>query len=231
MPKVSILIPVYTGWEFLHEALASILCQTCKDWQVFIGLNGHPENSFANAHCSLLSRWALVFERGYECLGVQFNKVSTLNHLASKATGDYIALLDADDVWSPFKLELQMQLLGKYPDLDLVATAGRYFGDTSGEIPLRHGPVFFDRLLENNDILNSSVVIRREHAHWEPTDTLEDYPKWLGMAYAGCKMFVMPDILTGIRVHPGQYFAGKDADVEKIRTTWKQRSQPSPCAS
>ena len=42
---ISILMPIYNGIEFINESVKSVLNQTYKDWELIIGINGHPENS------------------------------------------------------------------------------------------------------------------------------------------------------------------------------------------
>ena len=42
---ISILIPIYNGIEFIEESVSSVLNQTYEQWELLIGINGHPENS------------------------------------------------------------------------------------------------------------------------------------------------------------------------------------------
>ena len=42
---ISILIPIYNGIEFIHESVESVINQTYTDWELIIGINGHPQNS------------------------------------------------------------------------------------------------------------------------------------------------------------------------------------------
>jgi glycosyltransferase involved in cell wall biosynthesis len=42
---ISVLIPIYNGIEFIEESVGSVLQQTFTDWELLIGVNGHPENS------------------------------------------------------------------------------------------------------------------------------------------------------------------------------------------
>ena len=42
---ISILMPIYNGIEFIEESVSSILQQTYANWELIIGINGHPENS------------------------------------------------------------------------------------------------------------------------------------------------------------------------------------------
>ena len=42
---ISILMPIYNGIQFIEESVSSIKCQTYKDWELIIGINGHEKNS------------------------------------------------------------------------------------------------------------------------------------------------------------------------------------------
>ena len=42
---ISILIPIYNGIEFVEESVSSVIQQTFKEWELIIGINGHPKNS------------------------------------------------------------------------------------------------------------------------------------------------------------------------------------------
>ena len=42
---ISILIPIYNGIEFIDESVSSVIQQTFKEWELIIGINGHPKNS------------------------------------------------------------------------------------------------------------------------------------------------------------------------------------------
>ena len=43
--KISVLIPIYNGVEFIDESISSVLNQTYTDWEIILGINGHPQNS------------------------------------------------------------------------------------------------------------------------------------------------------------------------------------------
>ena len=43
---ISILIPIYNGIEYINESVSSVLSQTYDKWELLIGINGHPPNSY-----------------------------------------------------------------------------------------------------------------------------------------------------------------------------------------
>lgn len=103
VPKVSVVIPFYNGVEWLCEAVQSVLEQTYTNLEVIVVNDGSPEN-------------VDQFLQKYENKVLYFKKenggpASARNYGIDKATGDYIALLDSDDVWLPQKTELQISFM------------------------------------------------------------------------------------------------------------------------
>lgn len=103
VPKVSVVIPFYNGVEWLCEAVQSVLEQTYTNLEIIVVNDGSPEN-------------VDQFLQKYENKVLYFKKenggpASARNYGIDKATGDYIALLDSDDVWLPQKTELQISFM------------------------------------------------------------------------------------------------------------------------
>lgn len=185
---VTILMPIYNGIEFLEESLASVQAQFYTNWNLYIGINGHPERS-------------AVYQQAVETvvkLGMDMNKVyvmdlpdiqgksAALNEMMKCVLSPYVGLLDVDDIWLPDKLEKQMPFLLEQ-GYSVVGTSCVYFGDPSKsgiipKIPLGN----FDTwdFLASNPIINSSVVFKRELGHWKTEwDGVEDYGLWLDLWY------------------------------------------------
>ncbi len=109
---VSVIIPVYNGEKYLAEAIESVLMQAVKPLEIIVVNDGSTDgsekvaNTFKNDICYLL----------------QENKgASAARNLGIKlAKGSLLAFLDADDVWTAHKLELQVKALEDDPNLDMV---------------------------------------------------------------------------------------------------------------
>lgn len=115
MPKVSVIIPAYNAMSFLPKTLDSVLQQTFTDFEVLIVNDGSSDN---------IVQWAnsLTDER-VKLISQSNQGVSTARNTAiSKARGEYIAFLDADDLWQETKIEKQVQFLDNNPTVGLVAT-------------------------------------------------------------------------------------------------------------
>jgi glycosyltransferase involved in cell wall biosynthesis len=225
---ISILMAVKNGWKYFPASLASVLEQEHVDWELLVGVNGHPANGkvFQQVHGWKGDIWARsqTAQNAYviDLPGCQ-NKPAALNYMAGLARGTYVAILDVDDLWHPWKLAKQLAYLRDY---DVVGTMGEYFGTESGLIDVPCGPISFDDMMEKNCLLNSSVVMKREHARWPDTDGLDDYPLWLELASQGKRLMnIGGEPLVKIRCHPEQHFPSRD-DSHAIRERYRAQRTP-----
>jgi glycosyltransferase involved in cell wall biosynthesis len=102
---ISILIPIYNGINFIDDSVSSVLNQTYDKWELFIGVNGHPQNS-------PVFQIAKQYENKSNKIKVLDlhtikGKSNALNEMVKYCNYNYVAILDVDDIWSPMKLELQ----------------------------------------------------------------------------------------------------------------------------
>lgn len=116
---VSAIIPVYNGESLVGDALNSIFAQTRLPGEVIVVDDGSTDST-AGVVQSYGDRVHYVFQdnRGPS---------AALNRGLELARGEMIAMLDADDAWTPDKLERQAGLLDKDPSVDMVAGMTRWF--------------------------------------------------------------------------------------------------------
>jgi glycosyltransferase involved in cell wall biosynthesis len=116
MPKFSVVISVYNKAEFIADTLNSVLAQTVQDFEIVIlndGSTDDSENSIRPFKDDSRVRFYSKENKG---------AAAGRNYAIQKADGEYIALLDADDIWKPFYLEEQLKLIEKYPTNKIFAT-------------------------------------------------------------------------------------------------------------
>ncbi len=119
MPSVSCIMPVYNGERFLSEALDSILSQTCPPCEIIVVDDGSTDRTEGVAgRYSKHIRCARQANQG---------AASAKNHGLSEARGEYVAFLDADDIWHPRKLEHQLIRMRERPAIDLCFTQFQNF--------------------------------------------------------------------------------------------------------
>lgn len=203
---ISILIPIYNGIEFINESVKSVLLQSFEDWELLIGINGHPEGSEifhkAKAYESLDKR-IIVFDF-FSING----KSNTLNEMIKHCKYNYIALLDVDDIWHYKKLEIQSKFISKF---DVIGSNCVWFGDIEGvipRIPLQDISNF--NFAQVNPIINSSSIIKKELCYWNNIfDGVEDYDLWLRLRKQNKKFYNCPEILIKHRIHKQSAFNSK----------------------
>jgi glycosyltransferase involved in cell wall biosynthesis len=127
MSKISVIVPTYNCGAFIAETLNSILNQTLPANEIFVVDDGSTDNT-ANVVSQIKDPRLHYIQK--ENAGVS----SARNVGLSKATGDYIAFLDADDLWLPQMLEMQVKVFEKHPDVDVVISNFTRFDNVTKEI-------------------------------------------------------------------------------------------------
>lgn len=187
--KISIIMPVYNAQRFLKQAIDSVLNQSYSEFELILVDDCSTDNSF-EILCEYEQKDSRVrVFKNEKNRGVSF----TRNFGVSKAKGDYIALIDSDDMWTFDKLQKQLELLEKYPDTDLCYT-GSGFVDTNSyksdfvfSVPTQ---VDFKKLLKQNVVSCSSVLLKKEWLLKYPMahdDMHEDFAVWLSILKDGGK--------------------------------------------
>lgn len=187
--KVSVIMPVYNAERFLRQAIDSVLMQSYADFELILVDDCSKDGSY-DILCEYENKDKRVrVFKNKKNQGVSF----TRNFAVSKANGEYIALIDSDDMWASDKLSKQFELIEKYHDIDLCYTASA-FVDTDGvrsdfvfNVPLQ---VDYKTLLKQNVASCSSVVIKKKWLVKYPMahDNMhEDFAVWLSVLKDGGK--------------------------------------------
>jgi glycosyltransferase involved in cell wall biosynthesis len=206
MTAVSVVMAARNAEETIGEAIASVLAQTHAELELVVVDDGSTDGTAATAHAFDDER-IRVIEAG---------RVGVLSQLRNRGiaetSGEWVAILDADDAWLPEKLERQLAQAG---DAALLHTdAYRLLDGRRERAPVRRprGPLLA-ALVENNFVYSSSVLIRRalldEHGAFDPDPELwgsPDYELWLRLARVTDFRYIDEPLLL-YRVHPGQMSA------------------------
>ena len=159
-PKVSIIMNCLNGSEYLKEALDSVMMQTYKNWEVIFWDNASIDDS-----ASIAKSYGEKIK--YFC-SESTTKISIARERAfNEASGEYIAILDDDDIWLPHKLEKQIDVFKKNKNIGVVFCdtmnfdeGGDRFNQFSLFEPFR-GKVF-GSILRNNFLSSVALVFKRE---------------------------------------------------------------------
>lgn len=125
---VSIITPLYNGERFVGQTIESVQAQTYPTWEMLIINDGSTDNSLSIAQSySERDPRIQVFSQA------NGGSASARNNGIRRATGRYIALLDADDLWEPFFLERQLRLMAE-KQCQLVYGAHKRINDKGEEV-------------------------------------------------------------------------------------------------
>jgi glycosyltransferase involved in cell wall biosynthesis len=131
-PDISVIIPVLNMRRFLPDAIGSVYAQTVGDWEIILADDGSDDGSVDLALEYVQRDPARI--RVLAPSGVSTHGASAARNRGLQiARGDYIAFLDADDIWLPEKLEHQRNLLAKYPDAAMTFARVHYFFENPAE--------------------------------------------------------------------------------------------------
>ena len=150
MTLVSILVPAYNAAGFLEETVRSVLAQTHREWELLLIDDGSTDATPALlGSLSRLDPRIRTFRQ--ENAGTQAARNFGLRH----ARGDWVALLDHDDLWLPRKLERQLEIAREHPGAELLFCN---FSRWNGEREL-------DRHFTREDRLPSGAVLEKLARH------------------------------------------------------------------
>jgi len=130
-PLVTVITPFLNAAPFIREAIDSVLAQSYGHWELLLVDDGSTDSStqlaldFAKR---FPDRIRYLEHAGHRNLGTCASRNLAIRH----ARGKYLALLDADDVWLPEKLERQVTILERHPDASMVYGATRYWQGWTG---------------------------------------------------------------------------------------------------
>ena len=181
---ISVIMAAYNAERTIREAIASVLSQTYADWELVIVDDNSKDDTSLVVHEFTDSRIRYYVNENNR------GAAETRIRAATKAKGEWIAILDSDDVWEKDKLEKQVCEL-ETMDAGLCYTAYTFMQPNGVAIPwVFHVPktVSFQKLLVQNIIGNSTAVVRRDLflRYMEKDDSAhEDFTCWLKMLKAG----------------------------------------------
>ena len=162
MMSVSIVVAAYNAEKTIAETVQSLIDQTYPDKEIIITNDGSEDNT-----PQILDDFAARFPGLVQAIH-QTNQGQSIarNAALARAKGDFIAFMDADDIWAPNKIERQVEFLTRNPEYGLVYTEGRYI-DAAGNKMERFDCSTdftgncFETLYVKNNIVGTSVMTRR----------------------------------------------------------------------
>lgn len=227
-PSVSVIVPVYNGEAFVREALASVRSQSVPPLETIVVDDGSTDRTGT----------LLQDEPGVTLLRQKNAGASAARNAGlARASGEWIAFLDADDIWTPCKLEKQLSLALAQPEHGMIAGRHLPFLEPGTKCPAWLNP---QHLTDGTQSFVSSVLLFRRALldrigpFNESLRFAEDF-EWVARARtAGVLIGSVPDIVLHRRVHASNtshQLRGAQGDVTRalMQIVQKRRSaSPSP---
>lgn len=200
LPLVSVVIPTYNSAKFLIQALDSVLNQTYPNYEVIVIDDGSTDNT-----SKAIEHWRSQINYIYQNnQGV----AAARNRGIEAATGEFIAFLDADDLFLPDKLRQQVAVFEAQPEVGMVVSGWRSLDrwGMTRDVELWHNLPQLDlhTWLYWKPVLPSATMVRRDwlqQAGSFPSATIpvEDVEYFLKLIVRGCKALWCPQIGTVYR--------------------------------
>ncbi|PSB30596.1 glycosyltransferase family 2 protein [Stenomitos frigidus] len=185
MPSVSVIVPAYNSGRTILETIASVQRQTFSDFELIVINDGSTDKTLELLGSIQDSRLK-VFSYGNAGLPTARNRG------IAQATGQFITFLDADDLWTPDKLELQVAALKNCPEAGAVYSWTLVMDEKGenfhpGKSVSFEGNVYREMLLSNFIASGSNIMLRRETIEavgvFDSTlKSCEDWDYWLRVA-------------------------------------------------
>lgn len=213
-PRVAAIIPTYNSALFLGQAIESVLAQTYRQIETIVVDDGSTDGTQ-----ELLRR----YEGRIKIITQQNQGVGAARNAGVSATNaNYLAFLDADDLWLPNKIERQVAIFRAHPEVVLVSTGCKTIDSNGNPLQSTRPPRhlldrtigLYSRLLKyGNCIAMPSVMVRRDAFEaagcfrHEKGPYSEDYDLWIRMAERS-PFYMLSDELSVYRRLPSSMLHG-----------------------
>lgn len=203
--KLSVIMGVYNDTEFLTDAINSILNQTFKDFEFIICDDCSTDeqvNKILKEFAEKDQRIVLIENQ------INLKAGHTRNNCIEIAKGEYIAIMDSDDISLSDRFEKQVKFLDENPEISGVGTKAKYIDNQNNlikDFSVKTNPTLQD-LLKNNQFIHPSLMIRKSDINAvgrytvsELTQRAEDYDLFLKLMSNGYKLVNLNKILFHYR--------------------------------
>ncbi len=203
LPLVSVIIATYNRAGYIIPAVESALGQTYRPIEIIVVDDGSTDHTRA-VLVPYADRLTYIWQENQ-------GEAAARNTAIQHSRGQYMAILDSDDLWLPNKLEKQIALLENLPEVVLVAAQalpidgdGRLLAQRATFPAQPMGAVDIATILMDSPLVASTLVVRRhclpKPLPFTPGLRYVDWEMCLRVASHGVIWF-QPEILTHIRVH------------------------------
>lgn len=220
-PFFSVIIPAYNAAKFIESTLSTVLKQTFKDYEIVVVDDGSADDTYEVAR-KYLAGFSEIKSQvvQQENKGVGGARNTAIQH----ASGEFLAFLDADDIWDERKFERVHATLSKDETIDLlchdlisIEEDGTHLGN------LRAGSytTFDEFLFKGNLVFTTSTVARRKKvlevgmfSEDMNFNSAEDYELWIRLS-RNCKISYLHELLATHIYHGDNITSSIDIHMQK----------------
>jgi glycosyltransferase involved in cell wall biosynthesis len=204
-PRISVLIAVYNAQHYVAAAVESILQQSFRNFELLIIDDGSRDRSL-----KILQEYAAKDSRIQVISRENQGVPKTRNELLAMAQGEFVAVMDADDIALPNRLADEVTFLDQHPEVvcvggaqDLIDEAGRFL--TCLQLPQTNAEIQQAALAGHGSICHPAAMIRRTAllevgGYNETMDLAEDLDLWLRLGEIG-ELANLPQPVIRYRLH------------------------------
>lgn len=204
IPTISVIMPTYNADKYLRESIESILGQTYTDFEFIIINDGSTDQTKQIIESYQDPRIRLINHNYNQGL------VKSLNQGIKLARGQFIARMDADDIASPARFQIQLDYMNSDPQVGVCGSWIKVFGSQNylWRTPITHERIT-TKLLFESSIAHPTVMIRKsvfdkyELSYDQAYEYAEDYALWVEMAKHS-QLANIPKVLLKYRQHSTQ---------------------------
>jgi glycosyltransferase involved in cell wall biosynthesis len=213
-------MPVYNGRLYLTEAVQSVLVQTLADFELIAIDDGSTDGS-----ATILERMAETDSRIVVLRQSNAGATRAMNVGVSRARGQFVARMDADDVCRPRRFERQIEFLGSHPDHVAVGSAVLMIDPEGSPLCVSRWPLTHEELdaatlagksiggLAHPAAMISTASLREVGGYREKFRVAQDKDLWLRLAEVG-RLANLPDVLLKYRFHGESTGARRGAEQQ-----------------
>lgn len=219
-PRVAVIMAVYNCERYIDECIKSVLSQTFREFEFVI-----VDDASTDGTLNIIKKYAQQDNRIlYAVNEVNSERSFSRNKAVELSNSDIIAVMDADDVAMPDRLEKQVAVMCAHQDVAVVG--GAMVGYEDERLFVAHTTRLPAKLLFNSVIYHPTCMFRKEAFQrvggYDKNQPLaEDYSLWVNFVRNGYSLANIQDVLVRYRVHPDKpRVSYREALRQSMNTVW-----------
>lgn len=207
MPRVSVVMPVYNGSKYLRESLMSVINQTYKDWECIIYDDNSSDDSAAIINSIIKENDQFIYLHSDQNVGA----AEARNKCINVARGEYIAILDCDDIAFEDRFSQQVDFLDQNSQYDFVGSNVIYFGEGLKSYESTYKPFEIKNVSFRSGmpIVHSTLMIKKslivEVGKYPNFRRVQDYAMLMNVSANGSIGYLLQPVMVKYRIDEGNY--------------------------